>query len=278
MIRNFLFHRVNPQRDLLWDPMDPVLFERCIKHISKKYHVILLEELLEDKKLLSQKNYATIVFDDGYLDNLEYAAPVLAKYNCKASFYVVTNCIDNNIPTWTHVLEHTFLHTQQTKFHLSFDFLPKEFRVEKIQTNQERLQYVQKLKPILKKLRHGQREEVLLQLKKDCNDVEPPKIMMDWNQVKQLNKEGHYIGSHTLTHCMLGTMSNEKEIYEELYNSGMVIEKNLGYFPKTISYPVGSYNEQTIELSKKAGYKFGLAVKQKLFNPSTDNFFEIPRI
>jgi len=31
-------------------------------------------------------------------------------------------------------------------------------------------------------------------------------------------------------------------------------------------------------LSKKAGYKFGLAVKQKLFNPSTDNFFEIPRI
>ncbi|MBK7956947.1 MAG: polysaccharide deacetylase family protein [Bacteroidetes bacterium] len=35
-------------------------------------------------------------FDDGYLDNLEYAAPILAKYKVPASFYVVTDCIDQN--------------------------------------------------------------------------------------------------------------------------------------------------------------------------------------
>ena len=104
MIRNFLFHRVNPKRELLWDPMDPVLFEKCIKHISTKYNVVLMEELLEDKNLMLQKNVATILFDDGYLDNLEYAAPILQKYNCKASFYVVTDCIEKNIPTWKSVM------------------------------------------------------------------------------------------------------------------------------------------------------------------------------
>jgi hypothetical protein len=52
----------------------------------------------------------------------------------------------------------------------------------------------------------------------------------------------------------------------------------LGYFPLTISYPVGSYNSTTIEQSQLAGYKIGLAVKQKVYDPFQDSNFEIPRI
>ena len=278
MIRNFLFHRVNPKRELLWDPMDPVLFEKCIQHISKKYKVVLLEELLEDKNLMLQKNLATILFDDGYLDNLEYAAPILQKYNCKASFYVVTDCIEKNIPTWTHILEHNFLNTRQTNFKLNFEFLPAEFKIEQLTTTEKRTSFVKKLKPVLKKLSHQNREQVLAQINLVCGDVKLPKIMMNWDQVRELKQAGHYIGSHTVSHFMLGTMSNDNDIYEELYNSAKTIEKNLGYFPKTISYPVGSYNQQTIEQSKKAGYVYGLAVKQDLYNPKNDSLFEIPRI
>lgn len=278
MIRNFLFHRVNPKRELLWDPMDPVLFEKCIQHISKKYKVVLLEELLEDKNLMLQKNLATILFDDGYLDNLEYAAPILQKYNCKASFYVVTDCIEKNIPTWTHILEHNFLNTSQTNFRLNFEFLPAEFKIEQLITTEKRIAFVKKLKPVLKKLSHQNREQVLAQINLVCGDVKLPKIMMNWDQVRELKQAGHYIGSHTVSHFMLGTMSNDNDIYEELYNSAKTIEKNLGYFPKTISYPVGSYNQQTIEQSKKVGYVYGLAVKQDLYNPKNDSLFEIPRI
>jgi peptidoglycan/xylan/chitin deacetylase (PgdA/CDA1 family) len=266
------------KRDLLWDPMDPVLFEKCIQHISKKYKVVLLEELLEDKNLMLQKNLATILFDDGYLDNLEYAAPILQKYNCKASFYVVTDCIEKNIPSWTHILEHNFLNTRQTNFRLNFEFLPAEFKIEQLTTKEKRIAFAKKLKPVLKKLSHQNREQVLAQINLVCKDVKLPKIMMNWDQVRELKQAGHYIGSHTVSHFMLGTMSNDNDIYEELYNSAKTIEKNLGYFPKTISYPVGSYNQQTIEQSKKAGYVYGLAVKQDLYNPKNDSLFEIPRI
>ncbi len=258
--------------------MDPVLFEKCIQHISKKYKVVLLEELLEDKNLMLQKNLATILFDDGYLDNLEYAAPILQKYNCKASFYVVTDCIEKNIPSWTHILEHNFLNTRQTNFRLNFEFLPAEFKIEQLTTKEKRIAFAKKLKPVLKKLSHQNREQVLAQINLVCKDVKLPKIMMNWDQVRELKQAGHYIGSHTVSHFMLGTMSNDNDIYEELYNSAKTIEKNLGYFPKTISYPVGSYNQQTIEQSKKAGYVYGLAVKQDLYNPKNDSLFEIPRI
>jgi len=52
----------------------------------------------------------------------------------------------------------------------------------------------------------------------------------------------------------------------------------LGFFPKTISYPVGSYNNTTIRLSKEVGYKIGLAVKQDVYSPKEDGIFEVPRI
>jgi peptidoglycan/xylan/chitin deacetylase (PgdA/CDA1 family) len=77
---------------------------------------------------------------------------------------------------------------------------------------------------------------------------------------------------------MLGTMSNEDEILNELTASANRIKEELGYFPVSISYPVGSYNHTTVALSKKAGYTMGLAVKQTTFDPQLDDIFEIPRI
>lgn len=278
MIRNFLFHRVNPERDKLWDPMDVALFDKCIAHISKHYEVKLFEELAFTNELHIGKNIATIMFDDGYKDNLQYAAPILAKYNCKASFYVVTDSIDHNIPTWTHLLEHHFQHTQLNAIDMDFPFLSSDLRVKNLASPEARIAYVGKLKPYLKKLEHSQRQQVLNRVTSTYSDVPAPKIMMDWNEVRQLKNAGHYIGSHTVTHCMLGTMLNEAEVLEELTQSGRRIEQELGYFPLTISYPVGSYNATTVKLAKQAGYKIGLAVKQQLYNPSIDDIFEVPRI
>ena len=278
MIRNFLFHRVNPQRDILWDPMDILLFEKCIKYISKKYEVGLIEDLVFSEKSNTKDKYATIMFDDGYKDNIQYAAPILAKYKCKASFYVVTESIDKNIPTWTHILEHLFQFTNKSEIEIDFDFLPPDYQTTGLSSKEERIKYVIKLKPHLKKITHNQRNKVLKRIVETYNDVELPKLMMDWNDLRELTKAGHYIGSHTVSHSMLGTITDENEINEELVLSGQRINDELGYFPLTISYPVGSYNETTKKLSKQAGYKIGLAVKQNIYDPKKDDCFEISRI
>lgn len=115
-------------------------------------------------------------------------------------------------------------------------------------------------------------------IRETLSDVTLPKIMMDWQDLVLLKEAGHYIGSHTVSHCMLGTMTDETEIREELETSARQIREKLGHHPLTISYPVGSYNETTIRLSKEAGYAIGLAVKQKVYEPLRDSVFEIPRI
>jgi peptidoglycan/xylan/chitin deacetylase (PgdA/CDA1 family) len=274
---NFLFHRISPARDVLWDPIDPKLFDRCVKFITNKYEVVRIEDFVENPSANHQK-LASIVFDDGYKDNWEYAAPILDKYGVKASFYVVTDCIDKNEPTWTHVLEYYLQHSQKLKLQLPFDFLAAELQNAQFQNVAERVSWAQGFLPKLKLLTHEQRTQVIDAIKNECDDVVLPAFMMNWKEVRDLNNAGHYIGSHTVTHSMLGTMAKDEDQLFELKQSAARIEAELGYFPKTISYPVGSYNERTLVLAQEVGYKLGLAVKQDRYHPNTDGDFEIPRI
>lgn len=279
MIRNFLFHRVSPDRDPLWDPMDVTLFDRCIRYISKKYKVIPFEELVKNEEALSSKHkYATIMFDDGYKDNIEYAYPILEKYGVKASFYVVTDCIDRNVPTWTHVLEFSFQHTQSNSLRLNYDVLPKELQLMQALNHDDKLTFASKLKPFLKKLDHTNRSIILEAIQKQFSDVTFPEFMMNWEDLKQLVASGHRVESHTVNHLMLGTIEDESIVMKELIESKNRIHEMLGYYPVTISYPVGSYNAITKKLSEEAGYTIGLAVKQDLYLPDRDGLFEVARI
>jgi peptidoglycan/xylan/chitin deacetylase (PgdA/CDA1 family) len=259
--------------------MNVPLFEKCIRYITTHYKVALIEDLVQSKELLHTKNkYATIMFDDGYKDNIEYAAPILEKYNCKASFYIATECIEKNIPTWTHILEHTFQYTNITEIEMMFSFLPEEFKVEKLLTKQDRITYLSRLKPYLKTISHEERDLVLDRVIKTYTDTPLPKLMMSWDDLKALKNAGHYIGSHSVTHSMLGTMSNKLEVLHELLTSAKLIQEKLGHFPTTIAYPLGSYNDTTKQIAQKVGYTIGLATKQDIYNPEKEDFFEISRI
>src|SRR5215475_13779544 len=113
IIKNFLFHRVSDEKDQLWPPMPVALFETLVAFITKRYQVISLEKFISgDFKANNGNQPATILFDDGYKDNIEYAVPILQKYRCPASFYVVTDCIDKNIPTWTYIVDYLLQNTR----------------------------------------------------------------------------------------------------------------------------------------------------------------------
>lgn len=278
MVSNFLFHRVNPNRDQLWDPMDNRLFERCLSYLKNHFELVRLEDYAPHTLRSEKDRLATIMFDDGYKDNFTEAAPVLNKYNIKASFYVVTDCIDFNIPTWTHELEYRFAHTSRAVIDLPFSSLPISLQHATFASAAERINYVRRLKPVLKTISHRERTQLLAAVKHQLPDVELPLIMMSWDDCRALVSEGHYIGSHTVSHGMLGTMEDDAEVVHELLGSKKRIEQELGYSPKTISYPVGSYNDRVKKLAEKGGYTIGLAVNQTRYNPEHHDCFEIPRI
>jgi peptidoglycan/xylan/chitin deacetylase (PgdA/CDA1 family) len=278
MIKNFLFHKINPERNDLWDPIAIDLFDKYICFISKNYKIELLENLVSTDNFDTKERYATIQFDDGYKDNIEYALPILHKYKCKASFYVITDSIDNNIPPWTYLLKNFFLETTINRIDLPFEFLPNFLKSPNFQTREQKKTYALQLQSFLKTISSKERNLVITAIYDKLKDISPPMIMMNWRDLNELKNDGHYIGSHTMTHGEISTLADETEIKIELQDSGKLIEKNLGYFPKTIAYPFGTYNKKIIDLSKDIGYSIGLTVRQIPYNPSVHSVFEIPRI
>lgn len=279
MISNFLFHRVNPKRDPLWDPMDVTLFERCVKLISENYQVVLLEEQIGlGQTIQSRKPLACIMFDDGFKDNIEFAAPILHQYRCKASFYVATDCIDNNRPPWTTEFDFLFANTFVDKADFGFDFLPESLKTKHLDTKEKRLKYAKKLKPFLKKTPDKERSMILKYVHYTYSDVKLPPLMMDWEDLKVLKSEGHYIGAHSASHPVLALMNDEILLKKEIEDSGKRIHEKLGHFPLSFAYPFGSFDERIKNIVRSAGYQLSLAVNNKVFDPKRHHLFEIPRI
>lgn len=279
-IKNFLFHRVSSQEDIMWPPMLPDHFEKTIKFLSKNYQIVLLENFLDKpERNTANKPIATVLFDDGYKDNLEFAAPILQKYKCPASFYIVTQCIDENIPTWTYSIDYFFKTHYKKSLTLSYDFVPQEFQIINWQTEDQSWVLSRKFKSWLKSLSNDHRLTIMNEVKNQSgNNVFPNGLMMNWNEVRQLKQAGFYVGSHSHTHPMLASLTDEKEIEKELKNSADIINQQLGYYPKTISYPIGSWDERVVKIAKKTGYKIGLIVGQKFYNSQNDDMMTIPRV
>ncbi len=74
--------------------VSPEAFEQQIRYLAENdWHFILMSELMRED--LPPRSVA-ITFDDGYLDNLTQAMPVLEKYNACATLYLVEDRHDRD--------------------------------------------------------------------------------------------------------------------------------------------------------------------------------------
>ena len=89
------------------------------------------------------------------------------------------------------------------------------------------------------------------------------KLCLTWNQVRELRRYGHYIGSHTATHPQLQKLPR-MVVREELRSSKKQIEDALGEPISAFSYPFRfpEQDRKFVDLlkdeMKSAGYKVGV--------------------
>lgn len=84
---------------------------------------------------------------------------------------------------------------------------------------------------------------------------------LTWEQVKEMDKAGVDIQSHSMTHPLLthpGHAMNEKDYFvwldHELSDSKKLLEEQLGHSIQALAYPYGGYDERVVERAKVAGY------------------------
>lgn len=80
--------------------ISPESFDEQMAYLrEEKYEVLLLSRMVnsfnsgsvQDSSVFKQKNTVFITFDDGYLDNLELALPILRKYGFPATLFIATD-------------------------------------------------------------------------------------------------------------------------------------------------------------------------------------------
>jgi peptidoglycan/xylan/chitin deacetylase (PgdA/CDA1 family) len=100
--------------------------------------------------------------------------------------------------------------------------------------------------------------------------------LLSTQQILEFHMAGFEIGSHTLTHPDLSSMSKE-EAWEEIIHSRMQLEILLNAPVKSFSYPYGRVNEMIKRMTEKAGYTIGCAAYSgpPFFG---DDIYEIRRV
>ncbi|AEI46620.1 polysaccharide deacetylase family protein [Runella slithyformis] len=85
-IRILMYHKVDPHhRDMLTVTSEQL--ETHLDYLQKQGYEFLRTQHLSNRSLSVSKG-VLITFDDAYVNNLEYAYPVLKKYNARATLFV----------------------------------------------------------------------------------------------------------------------------------------------------------------------------------------------
>jgi peptidoglycan/xylan/chitin deacetylase (PgdA/CDA1 family) len=97
---------------------------------------------------------------------------------------------------------------------------------------------------------------------------------MNWDEVREMSRDGIGFGSHTHGHRILPEL-DDAEIEFELGVSRRLIEEQLGSPVHSFSYPDGRVDERSISHVERAGYRYAVQTYRSSRAPL--GLFDIPR-
>ncbi len=108
------------------------------------------------------------------------------------------------------------------------------------------------------------------------NTVEGGGSYLNAEQIKEMDKNGIDIESHTVSHPRLNELSYDKQM-SEMKESKEYLEKLLNKDINYIAYPYGNFNENTLKAVEEIGYKMAVSTKSGLAAKS-DGIYKLHRI
>lgn len=91
------------------------------------------------------------------------------------------------------------------------------------------------------------------------DDVGKPYNRMTWDQLKEMaNSHAVTIASHTLSHPKLHNLATRAEKEKEIVEANKALKYQLGIDNVWLAYPYGDYDDEVIDICRKAGIKMAV--------------------
>ena len=268
-----MFHRVSDRPDPLWPPMPVGSFRSLMEEVAGSCHVVPLEALGRQEGYPG-KPLVAISFDDGYLDFLENAAPILTRLGLPAHHNVCPACIDRGTPPWTQVVA-GYLQSRKT----SSIALPsgEEIRISTPVVEKDFLAVCDALYGIP----DDERQQWIEAIAKEVPTAFLPPLMT-WDDIRSCSRMGFHIGSHGQSHKNLAQVNDPNLLDQEIRQSRVRIKEETGSTPSLFAFPNGLYHASSLKTVKESGYRIGLLCDDMVSNFRTlqddDGFLVLPRI
>jgi peptidoglycan/xylan/chitin deacetylase (PgdA/CDA1 family) len=281
-------HHVRPPRRGQFQPnrlleVTPAFFERVIRRLRRsRADLVSLDEM--HRRMTERdfkKRFVCITFDDGYRDTLEFAYPVLKKYEVPFAVYVATGFTDRVGEMWWLALEAVI--AKHELIGLRLDDQDRWFNCRTLEEKTAVFDHIYWW------LRRRETEEELRQVVRELAaryHVDTTKycadLCMTWQELAGLAADPLVtIGAHTVNHVIL-TKVSEPAVRSELENSRAVIAAALGVRPQHFAYPVGdrtSATQREFKIAAELGYKTAVTTRPgAIFKGHADHLTALPRI
>lgn len=257
-----MYHSVQPDPSQYVDSLNGIIhsqssFRLQMEMLARDYQPISLNELSTKLRTGSPLHARSVVitFDDGYSDNYEVAMPILNELGIPATFYATVDCIENRKLPWPSRLRWSFRKTRLASW---------KDAGEKVWTFSDPASREQAYLAACNdccRLSGKMQDEFVHRFERELDAAVPDSLgslMMSVDQLKGLVRNGHMVGSHTMTHPNMAHVA-EEEARNEFSESKVRLESMLGLPVKHFSYPCPAlsphWSEQTVEQCRALGYE-----------------------
>ncbi len=253
-------------------------FEQQMTWLASDCAVLPLRELVDgaNRRTLPDRAVA-LTFDDGYLDTLTNAMPILSRHGLPATCFVATEGLDGTHVFWWDRLAVLLLGDGSRRTELALD-LPGGPRRFATATPGERLFAHGFVYHAIAALPAAAREGVLAQIASWASDVmcDPECRRMSANELRDLAGNGISIGAHTVHHPRLPTLDHAMQV-GEMADSRVALERLTGGPVTHMAYPFGAFDPTTMAAAAEAGLTHAFTCEPRAL-ASSDALLRLPRL
>jgi peptidoglycan/xylan/chitin deacetylase (PgdA/CDA1 family) len=237
------------------------LFEQHLEYLTRHFRVRRMSDVVEALREGRPIEPRTVVLtvDDGYADFVEYAYPLLQKYEAPATVFVVSDFLDRNAWLWTDAIRYALDATTESRLVLQGNGMRLKHDLV-VSSLRERAWLA--VCELCLRATPAERASLIERLQQALRVTLPAGATADyramtWADARRLDRDLVEIGSHTCTHPVLSRCS-APEIDYELRESRRVIEHQLRRTISAIAYPHGEpadYDTRVVRAADAAGYR-----------------------
>ena len=242
----FLYHRIDDTPDAHQLNVTRANFASHLDWLREHCSVLPLEELLATPIDDLPDRAVALTFDDGYLDNLQHAAPLLEQAGLPATFFLTTAHLDDPGEYWWDLLERVFADTVALPEWLYFD----SEKADGILTT-DRSSARTMLHRGLVRATRAERERATDVLRRYVGRPAGDRRPLLADEVRTLARvPGVSIGAHTVNHLALPRLATGEAV-REMEDSRRALEKVLGRPVRTLAYPYGSVDDAVADAARR---------------------------